>query len=159
MNLEHLEWIIASIIIIISCTVSMISLADVQFSKLPKRRQIIAIVYFIVYLILNTLFQVFLGFDLYGDFYLLITQLPLYILLFIITKYRGIKLIFLYLSFTIFSSTAIFLSSFIIVFTDMPLTGVIPSYALMIWFSARYLKKPFYYILEYADKRGCCKSR
>lgn len=151
--MEHFEWILCSVIIIISCTISMTILADVRFFSLPKKKRRISIAYFVVYLTLNILIQHFLGPELYGDFYILFTQIPLYILLFIMTRYRGIKLIFLYLSITIFSSTAMFLSSFIIYFSNMPVIGVIPSYALLIWGSWRFLKKPFYYILEYADSR------
>ena len=44
-----------------------------------------------------------------------------------------------------------YLSSFIIYFTQMPLLGVIPCYGLMLWISYNYLKKPFYYILEHAQ--------
>lgn len=149
----NLEWIISSVIIIIFCTISMITLADVDFSTFTKKKKIISAVYFITYLTINIAIQIILGFELYGDFYLLFTQLPLYILLFILTRYRGMKLVFLYLSTTIFSSTAMFLSSFIIYFTKMPIIGVLPSYALLLWVSERFLKKPFFYILEYADNR------
>ena len=151
--MEHVEWILSSIMIIIFATITMCILADIHISALSKKKRIAASIYFVIYIIFNVLIQRILGFELYGDFYFLFTQIPLYILLFLLTRYRGIKLIFLYLSITIFSSTAMFLSSFIIFFTKMPLTGVIPSYALMLWISYRYLKKPFFYILEYADNR------
>ncbi len=151
--MEHLEWILSSVIIILFGAITMITLADVHFCTLPHKKRIIAMVYFVTFITLNVVLQMILGFELYGDFYLLITQIPLYILLTILTRYRGIKLVFLYLSITIFSSTAMFLTSFIIFFIKMPLLGVIPSYALMLWVSHHYLKKPFYYILEYADNR------
>ena len=151
--MEHLEWILSSQIIIIFCSITMMTLADVHFWNLPLKKQIGSVIYSIFYIIFNVLIQLFLGFELYGDLYLLFTQIPLYILLFILTRYRGIKLVFLYLSITIFSSTAMFLSSFIIYFTDMPLLGVLPSYAILFWVSHRYLKKPFYHILEYADTK------
>lgn len=151
--MEHLEWILSSVIIIVFCTISMIVLADVRLSTLPKKKQFVAITYFIIYITLNIIIQFLLGFELYGDLYILFTQIPLYILLFILTRYRGIKLIFLYLSITIFSSTAMFLSSFIIYFTHMPVLGVLPSYALLFWVSQRFLRKPFYHILEYSDSR------
>lgn len=151
--MEHFEWISASIIIIISCAISMMILADVHLRTLTRKKQLTVLIYFIIYLTLNVIIQILLGFELYGDFYFLFTQIPLYILLFIMTRYRGIRLIFLYLSITIFSSTAMFLSSFIIFFTNMPVVGVLPSYALLIWISQRFLRKPFYHILEYADSR------
>ena len=151
--MDHFEWILSTVIIIICGTISMTILADVQFKTLSKKKQLISIIYFIIYIISNIMIQIFLGFELYGDFYLLFTQIPLYILLFIVTRYRGIKLIFLYLSITIFSSAAMFLCSFIVYFTQMPIVGVIPSYVLLIWFSYRFLKKPFYSILEYADSK------
>ena len=151
--MEHIEWILSSVIIIVFCTLSMMTLADVHFLTLPKRKQMTFVIYFIIFLTLNIIIQVLMGFELYGDFYLLFTQIPLYILLFITTRYRRIKLIFLYLSITIFSSTAMFLSSFIIYFTKMPMVGVLISYALLLWISYRFLKKPFFYILEYADPK------
>ena len=151
--MEHIEWILSSVIIIVFCTLSMMTLADVHFLTLPKRKQMTFVTYFIIFLTLNIIIQVLMGFELYGDFYLLFTQIPLYILLFITTRYRGIKLIFLYLSITIFSSTAMFLSSFIIYFTKMPMVGVLISYALLLWISYRFLKKPFFHILEYADPK------
>lgn len=151
--MEHIEWILSSVIIIVFCTLSMMTLADVHFLTLPKRKQMTFVTYFIIFLTLNIIIQVLMGFELYGDFYLLFTQIPLYILLFITTRYRGIKLIFLYLSITIFSSTAMFLSSFIIYFTKMPVVGVLISYALLLWISYRFLKKPFFHILEYADPK------
>ena len=149
----NFEWILSSVIIIVFCTISMTILADVNFSTFSKEKQLISAAYFITYITFNIVIQILLGFETYGDFYLLFAQLPLYILLLILTRYRGIKLIFLYLSITIFSSTAMFLSSFIIYFTKMPIVGVVPSYALLIWISHRFLKKPFFYILEYADNK------
>lgn len=151
--MENLDWILSSVIIIIFATCTMMILADVHFETLPRKKQAATLVYFFIFLISNILIQVFLGFELYGDLYLLFTQLPLYILLFLLTKYRGTKLVFLYLSITIFSSTAMFLCSFIIYFTHAPLSGVIPSYALVLYFSYRYLKKPFHALLENADNK------
>lgn len=147
------EWILSSIIIIISCTISMTILADVHFFLLPKKKQIISSTYFIIFLVSNITIQQIFGSELYGDLYFLFTQIPLYILLFIITRYRGIKLIFLYLSMIIFSSTAMFLSSFLLYFTNMPILSILPSYGLLIWVSWRFLKKPFFHILEYADSK------
>ncbi len=158
--MEHLEWIISSLIIIIFASITMCTLADVHFFSFPPKKQVATIVYFLAFLIFNALAQYIWGFEVYGDLYLVFTQLPLFLLLFFLTKYRGIRLIFLYLSTTIFSSTAMFLTSFIIYVTHMPLLGVIPSYSLMLWVSHRYLKKPFYYILEYANPQliGCLTS-
>lgn len=149
--MEHLDWILSSIMIILFSTITMMTLADVKFLQLPKKKRLFTSVYFMIYLVFNVSIQVFLGFEIYGDLYLLFTHLPLFIFLFMLTHYRGIKLIFLFLSITIFSSTAMYLSSFIIYFTHLPLLGVIPCYGLMFWVSYIYLKKPFYYILEYAQ--------
>lgn len=147
------EWILSSIIIIISCTISMSILADVHFFQFSKRKQMISGTYFIIFLVSNIMIQQVFGSELYGDLYFLFTQIPLYILLFIITRHRGIKLIFLYLSMIIFSSTAMFLSSFLLYFTNIPILSVLPSYGLLIWISWRFLKKPFFHILEYADSK------
>ena len=149
--MEHLDWILSCILIIIFSTITMMTLADANFFNLPKKKQFFTSIYFMIYLVCNVFIQVFLGFEIYGDLYLLFTHLPLFILLFMLTSYRGIKLIFLFLSITIFSSTAMYLSSFIIYFTHLPLLGVIPCYGLMLWISYNYLKKPFHYILEYAQ--------
>lgn len=151
--MEHLSWILSSILIIIFASTTIYYLADVHFLTFSPRKKIFTIVYFITYLIFNVVIQIILGFELYGDFYLLFAQLPLYILLTLLANYRGVKLIFLYLSITIFSSAAMFLSSFIIFFTKMPLLGIIPSYSLMLYACYKYLRKPFYYILKYAESK------
>lgn len=151
--MEHLGWILSSVIIIIFCTVTMYILADVNFAKFSRKKLFISTIYFVCYIIFNFVIQIIIGFELYGDLYFLFAQIPLYILLSIMSHYRGIKLIFLYLSITIFSSAALFISSFIIYFTHMPLLGIIPSYSLLLFVSQRYLKKPFHYILEYADPK------
>ncbi|MBR3601304.1 MAG: GHKL domain-containing protein [Lachnospiraceae bacterium] len=152
-HLEHWDWILSSVIIIIFASITMYYLADVHFSTFSPKKKIFSIIYFITYLTFNVIIQIILGPELYGDFYILFAQIPLYILLTILTRYRGIKLVFLYLSITIFSSAAIFLSSFIIFFTKMPLVGIIPSYSLMLFVCYHYLRKPFYYILEYAETK------
>ena len=151
--MEHLGWILSSVLIIIFCTITMCSLANVNFSNFSRKKMLISTVYFTCYIIINIVAQIIFGFELYGDFYLLFTQIPLYILLLILTHYRGIKLVFLYLSLIIFSSAALFIASFIIYFTNMPLLGIIPSYSLVLFACHRYFKKPFHYILEYADPK------
>lgn len=150
---EYWDWILSSVLIIVFASITMFFLADVHWETFSLKKKGFSILYFIIYLIFNVIIQIILGFELYGDLYLVFTQIPLYILLTILTHYRGIKLIFLYLSITIFSSAAMFLSSFIIYFTHMPLLGIIPSYSLMFFVCYRYLRKPFYYILEYADPK------
>lgn len=151
--MEHIGWILSSVMIIIFGTMSMCVLADVDSTKFSKKKALVSAIYFTCYIIFNIVIQIILGFELYGDFYFLFAQAPLYILLTILTHYRGVKLIFLYLSVTIFSSTALFISSFIIYFTNMPLLGILPSYVLMLFLCHRYLKNPFHYILEYADPK------
>ena len=151
--MDHLGWILSSVIIIIFCTLTMCTLAGVNFSTFSQKKQLVSRIYFICYIILNIVIQIILGFELYGDFYILFAQIPLYIFLTLLTHYRGIKLIFLYLSITIFSSAALFISSFIIYFTHMPLLGILPSYSFMLFVCQRYLKNPFHDILEYADPR------
>lgn len=151
--MENLDWIFSSTLIIIFSIFTMIVLTKLHFKNLPRKKQINAIIYFVIFIISNIVIQIFGGFKLYGDLYFLFTQLPLFIFLFLITKYRGSKLLFLYLSLVIFSSTAMFLSSLIIFFTHMPLLGVLPSYALVLYLSYRYLRKPFYALLENADNK------
>lgn len=152
-DMENLSWVLSSVLIIIFASITMYYLADVHFRTFSFKKKIFSIVYFIAYLALNIIAQIIYGFELYGDLYIIFAQIPLYILLKLLTQYRGIKLVFLYLSITIFSSAAMFISSFIIFFTKMPLLGILPSYAFMLFACYRYLRKPFYHILKYADTK------
>ena len=115
--MENLSWVLSSVLIIIFASITMYYLADVHFCTFSFKKKIFSIVYFIAYLALNIIAQIIYGFELYGDLYIIFAQIPLYILLKLLTQYRGIKLVFLYLSITIFSSAAMFISSFIIFFT------------------------------------------
>lgn len=151
--MENLSWILSSVFIIIFASVTMYYLADVHLHTFSFKKKVFFIVYFIAYLALNIIAQIICGFELYGDLYIIFAQIPLYILLRLLTYYRGIKLLFLYLSITIFSSAAMFISSFIIFFTKMPLLGILPSYSFMLFACYKYLRKPFSYILKYADTK------
>ena len=48
--MEHFKWISASIIIIISCAISMMILADVHWRTLTRKKQLTVLIYFIIYL-------------------------------------------------------------------------------------------------------------
>ena len=151
--MDYLGWILSSVLIIVFGTLTMCTLADVHFQDFTRKKVIAVIIYFVIFIIFNVTMQIIYGFELYGDFYILFTQIPLYVLLFILTKYRGIKLLFLYSSITIFSSTAMVLSSFIIYFTKAPLLGVVPSYTLMLVCVHHFLKKPVNSLLENVDNK------
>ena len=94
--MDNLDWILSSVIIIIFAATTMYFLADVHLCNRSKKKRIVCGIYFAGYLIFNIFFQVVHGLEIYGDFYFLITQIPLYILLSMLSRYRGIKMLFLY---------------------------------------------------------------
>ncbi|MBR5597372.1 MAG: GHKL domain-containing protein [Lachnospiraceae bacterium] len=151
--MEQLQWTFSSIVIILLCTITMISLANTNFYSFSKKKQLLFTIFYTLFLCSNVLVQILLGFELYGDLYIIFTQIPLLLFLFFVTRYRGLQLIFLYMSTIIFSSGAMMLSSILIYFTKLPFLSIFTSYCLMFLVSSKLLKKPFYYILEYADSK------
>lgn len=148
-----LDWMISSVIIITFCTAAMGVLTDLSFFRLPKKKRLSAGVYFLLCLVLNLYVQIVYGPETYGYLYFLIVHIPCFLLLLLLSRYRGIKLAFLFLSVIIFSSAAMFVSSLLLYFVKVSYLAVLPGYLLMFFCVRHFFKAPFFYILEYADNK------
>lgn len=147
----NIKWILSSVMIICyACTV-MHLLLDVHWGELTPKRKLWGTIYFIAFITLNVLAQVVLGYRLYGKFYLLLTQLPVFVLFVIISKYKGIKLFFVLLTAVFFSSPVMFIISIIKCFIVPPLWVYLLCYLLLLVLIKRFFKESFNNMLAFAE--------
>ena len=148
-----IKWLFTSTMIIFYACGVMYLLLDVKWEKLSKSRKQAGFIFFLGFLILNIVAQMSLGYELYGKFYLILTQLPVYILFRVISEHKGIKLVFVLLTAVFFSSTVMFIISVIRYFVVPPVW----IYALccigFILLIFRFFKKPFNEMLRFGDQR------
>lgn len=146
----NLKWILPSTMIIFYACAVMYLLLDVKWTKLSSKRKLWGTVYSIVFIILNISAQIVLGYGLYGKFYLLLTQLPVFVLFLIISKYKGVKLLFVLLTAVFFSSPVMFITSVLRSFIVPPIWVYLLCYLLMLVIIKRFFKEAFNYMLVFA---------
>lgn len=140
----------STFLIFYACGV-MYLLLDVKWEKLSKTRRLWATVYFIAFIALNIVAQATLGYALYGKYYLVFTQFPVFVLFLILSKYKGIKLFFVLLTEVFFSAPVMTAISVIRSFIVPPLWMYLVGYLLMLVLIKRYFKAGFNYMLEFAE--------
>lgn len=146
-----LSWIVSSIMIILYACSVMYLLLDVKWERLSPKRQIVGASYFIIFIILNIGAQITLGHGLYGKFYLLLTQLPVFILFFIISEYKGIKLFFVLLTAVFFSAPVMTTVTIVKRFVGPQIWMFLICYIIMVFIIYKFFKEPFNYMLEFAE--------
>lgn len=127
-------------------------LLDVRLSALVPNKQLFAWVYFPAVLAGNILFMLTIGQPRYGEFYFFLAQLPLFIGFSIVSRYRGIKLVFVLLSTVIFSAPprmCVLMAQALLPFGPAASTALFllcsAAMLLIVW---RFLKEDFHYMLE-----------
>ncbi len=151
--MANLKWIASSTALLFYACATMYLLLDVQPKKLSAKRNIAGILFFLGFLIFNILAQVLLGYQHYGRYYLLLTQLPVYVLFMIVSKYRGIKLLFVLLTTVFFSSPVMTLISVLRYFFVPPVWIYLLCYLFFILLIYKFFKKPFNQMLAFADNQ------
>ncbi|MBO5292513.1 MAG: GHKL domain-containing protein [Lachnospiraceae bacterium] len=141
-----------TILIFYACTV-MYLLLDVQWTKLSQKRKLWGTLFFTVFIILNTSAQLVLDYQIYEKFYLLLTQLPVFVLFLIISDYRGIKLFFVLLTTVFFSSPVMILLSVLRHFSAAYVWAFFLCNLALVFLIYRFFKKPFNYMLSYGDNK------
>lgn len=139
------QMIFQNILILYACIV-MYMLLDVKFNRLCAKRRITGVVFFSVFLLFNIMAQVLLSNQLYGRFYILLTQLPVYLLFLILSEYSSIKVLFILLTTVFFSAPVIVLRIFVRYTVDSLLVISLLSFLcflLVILLLYRFFKKPF----------------
>lgn len=126
-------------------------LLDVKWTKLPSKRKTWSMIYFIAFLALNIWAQIALGYAIYGKFYLLFTQLPVFFLFLILSHHSGIKIFFILLTAVFFSSPVMVMISILRSVINPPIGIYILCYLLMLVLIKRFFKQPFNYMLASAD--------
>ena len=76
----------------------MYLLLGVDFRTLPRKRKVIVVIFFIMILFVNIVSKAYLGRALYAKFYVLFAQIPVFLLFYLSSTYRGIKLLFVLLT-------------------------------------------------------------
>lgn len=145
------KWIFSSILLIFYACAVMYLLLDVKWTKLPPKRKLWSAMYFLAFCALNISAQIFLGHSLYGKYYLLFTQLPVFVLFLIISSYKGIKVFFVLLTAVFFSSPIMTLISVLRSFTAPPIWAHFACYLIAFLLIKRFFKDDFNYILAYAE--------
>ena len=147
----NIKWILSSTMVIVYACAVMYLLLDVKWGKLSPKGKLWSTVYFIAFIFLNIWAQIVLGYQLYGKFYLLLTQLPVFVLFLIISKYKGIKLFFVLLTAVFFSSPIMYITSIIRSFIEPPLLICLLCYLFMFALIKRFFKESFNYMLASAE--------
>lgn len=146
-------WMIPSTMLVIyACTV-MYLLLDVHLHKLTQKRRLGGILFFVAFIICNISAQAMLGYQVYGKFYLLFTQLPVYLLFRLVSNYKGIKLLFVLLTTVFFSSPIMMVTSVLRHFFELPIWTYIVFYIMFLVLIHRYFKGAFNHMLAVADNR------
>ncbi|MEG1873126.1 MAG: GHKL domain-containing protein [Ruthenibacterium sp.] len=101
--------------------------------------------------------RLYFGNAVYGKFYLLFVQAPLFIFFWLTSRYRGIKLFFVLLTAIVFTAPCIIFSLLLKQFFHPTLLMIfianLISFATIIFVVYRFLKKPFNYMLEHGENR------
>lgn len=147
----NMKWVLSGIMIIFYACAVMYLLLDVKWTKLSQKRKLWSTVYFIVFIALNVSAQIYWGVALYGKYYLLFTQLPVFILFLIISKYKGIKLFFVLLTAVFFSAPVMMFTSILRSFMVPPLWVYLVGYLIMLLLIKRFFKDSFNYMLAFAE--------
>ena len=145
--------IIFNVMLVFYACAIMYLLLDVQWKNLSRKKKIGSIVYFIALLIFDISAQIVLDYSIYGKLYLLFTQIPVFLLFLMISKFQGIKLIFVLLTTVFFSAPVMVLRSFFQSFSISLVCIALVFNSVLVFLIDRYFKKPFNYVLTYGDNR------
>ncbi|MGB4984833.1 MAG: GHKL domain-containing protein [Erysipelotrichaceae bacterium] len=148
-----INYLLTSLMTILYACGLMYLLLDVKWGNLTKKTKQIGVIFFFGFLILNLVAQIFFGYELYGKFYLLLTQFPVYILFRIISEYKGIKLLFVLLTTVFFCSPVLVIISIVNIYMIPPVWIYTICYIGFILLISRFLKKAFNDMLRFGDNR------
>ncbi len=147
------KWILSSVMMLLYACAVMYLLLDVRFKTLSNKRKLGGILFLFLLLAVNISAQMLLGYGLYGKFYLLFAQIPVYLLFRILSSYRGIKLLFALLT-TVFFSSPIMIAFFAVKKIFMPSFWLLPlCYLGFLALIYKFFKQPFNYMLQFAENK------
>ena len=98
---------IPPVIVILYVITVMSMLLNVRLDELPLKRRIVAIFIAVIGIAATPVLVLSLGAEVYGKYYLLFVQLPVYLGFYIVSRYKGIKLLFVLLSIVVLSAPPI----------------------------------------------------
>ncbi|MEG1176714.1 MAG: ATP-binding protein, partial [Ruthenibacterium sp.] len=135
----------------------MCMLLDVRWCALSQARKMEAVLLFVAILLGNIVARAYCGNAVYAKFYFFFAQLPLCLLFHLVSRYKGIKLLFVLLTTIVLAApsvvTALLLKSFCKPTVGVILAANLLSYAAVILLVRFFLQAPFHYMLEYGENR------
>ena len=139
----------------------MAGLLNVRRSDFTKRNTLLLCSFVFLAVAVNIFVYLYLGRQIYSRFYILWIQIPLYVGFRIISRYRGVKLLFALLTTITLASLPV---QFVIVFrilTDgnpvLIAIGFVMSYLIMLFLVFLFLRPNVIYILEHGERRSFWK--
>ena len=134
----------------------MAGLLNVRRSDFTKRKTLLLCSFVFLAVAVNIFVYLYLGRQIYSRFYILWIQIPLYVGFRIISRYRGVKLLFALLTTITLASLPV---QFVIVFrilTDgnpvLIAIGFVTSYLIMLILVFLFLRPNVIYILEHGER-------
>ena len=140
-----------SVILLLYAILIMTMFLDIRFKEMTTKKKTAMILGVIGILTINALTMHLLGQVKHGVVYPLLVQLPVFLGFSVLSRYKGIKLLFVLLSTVIFSAPPIMCVTAIRTFYNIgkPILLIVffLGCILMLFITYKYLKKDFNYIL------------
>lgn len=153
--------ILTAVILPLFGLLSMAMLLNVKLKELSAKRLGLGLLFTILIVLLNLWFLTSFGPNTYRSFYLLLVQLPCFILFSIISRYRGIQIVFVLLTAITFVFLPISITKIIQNLSNCTIqtaTLTLAISSLVVLILIYYFVKPdFNYILDYGEKRAFWK--
>ncbi|MDD3347831.1 sensor histidine kinase [Oscillibacter sp.] len=136
-------------------------LLDVRLREIPRKRLNAALAFLLAVLLCNVAFFVTQGRPLYAKFYFFLIHIPLMIVFSILSRYRGWRVIFVFLTAFISCSFPVIVEGFIRLYRPTGFWDDLIVYtvacALMLVLAKKLFGSAFFYMLEYGEKRYFAK--
>ncbi len=144
------------LLILFGCT-AMYLLLDVQLRTLSTKRKIVAAAIFAALIVFNIVARPFFGKEIYAKFYALFVQIPLLVLFYVLSRYKGIKLFFAMLTTVVLASPSILMAQLVKGNFETTMAGVLAanifSYITVLLLVYFFLKPSLNYMLEFGEDK------
>lgn len=143
------------IMLIFYANAVMAMILDVDPMILPRKKQALWLGYTAAVVTVSVVFMLTVGQPTYGRLYVFLVQLPLYVEFLLLSRYRGVKVLFALLSTVVFASPPFMCAAALRTFCRVGFAATLMVYLLgyvaVVMITLRFLKADFNYMLEHGD--------
>lgn len=136
-------------------------LLDVRLQELPRKRRTAAAVFVLAVILCNVAFFVTQGRPMYAKYYFFLVHIPIIIVFSILSRYRGWRVIFVFLTMFVTCALPVIAEGFIRLFRPTGFWDDLVVYtvacALMLVLAKRLFGGAFFYMLEYGETQDFAK--